>query len=154
RPDDTKVTEAFFRLHLSQQQWDEATKYAQALAEANADNAGGNTYWFQMAMARGAGDSQERRKAIDLARQMTADLPEFGQSWFSLGEAYRVNGDPAQAIQQYLLALEKQPQNDLALRGLIQCSYALNRPNDALSYIEQALRLRPGSAEYREMLAA
>ncbi|HMB96274.1 MAG TPA: tetratricopeptide repeat protein, partial [Tepidisphaeraceae bacterium] len=81
KPDDSRVLVYEFTDAIHRKDWDKATTYADALAKLNVDNADGALYRIQLARAKGDLDS-----AADLAQQLVLKMPEFAQSWISLGQ--------------------------------------------------------------------
>ncbi|MGB7159457.1 MAG: tetratricopeptide repeat protein [Tepidisphaeraceae bacterium] len=157
-PGNVSVQKALFNHHLARGQWDEATRYVDMLAKVNADQAGGLLYRVQMAMvkAQAATTPAERQaevdKALGQARELTQRLPEFGQTWLAYAQALQASGQFEEATQRYATALEKQPENLDAMRGMVECYSRLNRPADAKRYIDAALKRQPNSAYFTEQL--
>lgn len=145
RPDDLNVKEALFQVALQQRDWDRATQLADELAAADHDKAGGALVRFRLALARG-----ESARAVELARETVRRLPHFAQSYVALGQAYAAQGRFEAAITEFRQALERQGSNPDALRGIIASYYALQQPDNARRYIEQARRLRPNDAFFVE----
>ena len=90
-------------------------------------------------------------KALDLATQLTHDYPEFAQSWLCVGETNTALGRYEEALPGFNSAIEKQPQNADAYRGLIECYYQLNRPTEASKVIDQAVQTLPGVPVFKEI---
>jgi tetratricopeptide (TPR) repeat protein len=145
QPDDTRVLDQMFQYHAGRKDWDKAAWYADRLAAKNADNAGGLVYRFRLAMARDQVDA-----ALEHAREMTVRLKEFAQSWVSLGQAQQAARRYDEAIASYAAALEKQSENADAIEGIVGSYYALNKPAEALQYIERGLRANPDSPRLKE----
>ena len=57
-------------------------------------------------------------KAIELFELNVENFPESSSAYDSLGEAYRVKGDKAQAIEHYQKSLELDPSNQNAREKL------------------------------------
>ena len=146
KPDSPRVMELMFQYHLSQKKWDQASIYLDKLAKANADQANGAIYRIRFAMARG-----KYEEAVALSRDLTQKMGEFAQSWLLLGQALQASRKFDEAITRYATALDKQSENADAMRGLIQCYYALQRSDDARRMIEQARRTLPNDAGFLEM---
>src|SRR5581483_11148033 len=85
-----------------------------------------------------------------LATQLTHDYPDFAQSWLSLGQSDMMLGRYEEAIPQFASARDKQPQNPEVYRGLIQCYYQMQQPQEAGKVIDQALAAVPGTPLFRE----
>ncbi len=91
--------------------------------------------------ARDAPAFERAQTACKRASSMDPTLREVS---LAMGELHRVRGESAEAIEQYMRALD-----DLALRpaayiGLAQTQGAQGRNAIALDYFERALKLRPG----------
>jgi tetratricopeptide (TPR) repeat protein len=149
RPDDVRIQEQLFQFHLGARDWDKATWYADRLAEKNVDQAGGLIFRFRLAMARGQIDV-----ALDHAREMTTRLKEFAPSWVLYGQAQQAAGKFDEAIASYTAALDKQSENADALEGIINCYYQLNKPTEALQYIQRGLRSNPNSPKMKSLWRA
>ncbi len=146
KPNEAEVLDLLFQHYFQQQDWRNATIYADKLAALNHDQAEGALYRFRLAMAQG-----QIRQATTIAHNLTEKMPGFSQSWFSLGQALQASGQYEEALSKYILAIEKQSENANAFKGIIECYYALQRPNDAKRYIAQARRVFPGDASFAEM---
>jgi tetratricopeptide (TPR) repeat protein len=155
-PDNLRVKEALFNQYLARRQWDDATRAMDALAKANGDQAGGTLYRVRFAMTKAqaaetpAARQAELDKALAHARDLAQRLPEFAQSWLVLAQALQASGKAEEATQRYATALEKQPDNLDAMRGMVESFAALNRPTDVKRYIDAALKINPGNAYFLE----
>jgi tetratricopeptide (TPR) repeat protein len=138
RPDQPRVLELLFNDAMSRRNWDVAASYLDKLVKVDGDRAGGLTYKIRYAIGRG-----ELDQANDLAQQLTRARPEFFQSWLALAKVTQLQGRLEESAQHYILALQKQPQNVDALKGIIEVYYALNRPDQVRRYIDMGLAVRP-----------
>ncbi|HEY1683988.1 MAG TPA: tetratricopeptide repeat protein [Tepidisphaeraceae bacterium] len=143
-PNDPQVLEMRFANYLIQKKWDDAQKYLDRLSKASPDNA--LIYQQELELARGNYD-----QAIDLANQIIVKMPEFASGYVAMGEALQAEGRYQEAIDKYLDALERQNNNLRSIQGLINCYYALNRPQDAARYIAQARRANADEPLFKEM---
>ncbi len=146
QPDDRDMLDRLFRRCLADGRFDDAEACLAPLAKLDADQAHGQLYKFRLVQAKG-----DNQSALAIAQQLTADFPEFSESWESLGEALQATGQFDDASAKYLQALDKQARNVAAMRGLIQCSVRLGKTDAALRYIEDARKKFPDDAAYREM---
>lgn len=146
KPDDPRMLELSFNAFLSKQDWEKAGAYMERLARANVDHSEGLHYRIQYALARG-----DSGRALDQAQQLVREKGEFALSWIVLGKVQAGMGNFEEASKSFLLALERQPQNVEALRGLVQCSYSLRRPDDAKRYIDRIVELQPNNPAFKEM---
>lgn len=148
-PDNMGIKNALFSLHLSQGQWDEAGRYADLLARANQDQANGVAYRLRLALAKAqaattpAEQQAQAEAAVKYGLEYTQRMPEFGESWLAYGQALQAAGKAQEAVERFATALEKQPNNRDAIRGMIQSYAALNRPADIKRYIDAGLRMNP-----------
>ena len=146
-PDNPRVWNALFLFYLHNGRLDKAAPYVPKLASVNYDKADGKVCQYLMARSRG-----DVRLALDIARQLTQDKPEFAFSWVALGDALQAQGSYDLAMAQYGAALERQANNFDAYNGLISCLYALHKPSEALRYINEALAKLPDNAALRDLL--
>jgi len=89
-------------------------------------------------------DAPAFERAQTACKRAASMDPTLREVSLAMGELHRVRGESAEAIEQYMRALD-----DLALRatayvGLAQTVGALGRNAIALDYFERALKLRPG----------
>jgi tetratricopeptide (TPR) repeat protein len=146
-PDSPRVWGELFQFYLNHGRFDDAAAYLPKLAGADYDRAGGKLYAYFLARARG-----DEPAAMDAAKQLTEDKPEFASSWIALGECLEAEGHYDQAIVQFAAALDRNSDSVDAYTGLINCSYELHKTDDALRYITDALHKNPDSTSLREML--
>ena len=59
-------------------------------------------------------------EAIEIFKLNTASYPKYSSAFGGLGEAYRLNGNPDLAIENFKMALELYPDNNWAKRKLKQ----------------------------------
>lgn len=146
-PDSPRVLIGQFNYALATGHWDDAQKYADKLGATNQDQAGGKLFRFRLAMAR-----KDYKQAEQIGGDLTSQMPEFAQSWVSLGQALQAQGRFNEALSKYLAALDRQSDNMDAIRGSTQCYLATNRPQAAHDTIVDALKQFPNSADLKEQL--
>ncbi len=148
KPDNKAAIDPYFNLLLSDKKFDDANKLLERITAKDLDEAGGRIYKFQLQMAQG-----NKAEALATAREVVSKLSEFAQSYVILGQALEGQNPPdfAQALQNYEIALQRQPNNVEALRLAINANFRLGRSDDAKKYIDQALRVRPGEAAFRDI---
>lgn len=146
KPDDRRVLDQQFVLALQDQKFDDAEKLLPTLTSLNVDQAQGNLYRYKLAQSRG-----NDAEALRLARGLTNDLPQFGQSWLCLGEAYAKLGNYEEALGAFRQALDRQASNVDAIRGAINANYRLNRPDEANRLLTDALRRFPRDPGFQDM---
>ena len=54
--------------------------------------------------------------------------------------------------QGYLTVLEREPENKIALEGLVQTQIKLDKKNEALINVNRLVELEPGNSEYQRIL--
>jgi tetratricopeptide (TPR) repeat protein len=138
KPDSVRVLDLRFTTDLVEHNWDDAEKRADRLGVINADEAHGMIYKYRLALARG-----NFKLAEEHAREMVKSLPQFAQSWLCFGEVLKEQHQYEEAASKYQMALSKQGENLEAYRGLIECFYELKKPEEAIRYIEQGLKILP-----------
>jgi tetratricopeptide (TPR) repeat protein len=145
-PDDPQVWDAIFTRSLESAEWDRASIYLEKLASGNIDHADGALYRIRYFNAR-----SNTQKVYELALQLTRDKPEFSKSWTELGKAQQQEGKYREAIDNFRHAISLQTQNVDALRGLVECSYALGNNDQAKQYIDQARKVAPADQSVKDM---
>jgi tetratricopeptide (TPR) repeat protein len=146
KPEDRQVLEALFQAYARDAKWELAGQYVDKLAKINADRANGSLYRFRLLMAQG-----KSAEALTAAQELSRKMPEFSQTWVTLAQAQQATGQVEAAVQSYQRALEKQSDNADAMRGLVDCCYLQNRPEDAQRYIALARRTFPTNVYFREL---
>lgn len=146
-PQSPKIWAAMFQFYVRAGRYDEAAAYLPKLSDANFDLTKGELLHLELAQARG-----DLPEAQSIARQLTQDYSEFATAWQALGDVLAAQGEYEQAITQYAVALGKQSTKPGPYIGMARCLEALNRPKDALEYINTGLSKTPGDPTLREML--
>jgi len=147
-PNDTRVLDLYFTYALRQNDWDMANKYLQKLGspDINADKMNGQYYRWRLATAQG-----DLAKALEIASAIQRDYGAFALSYVALAQTQQQMGKYDEAMTNFTQAAEKQPQNADARRGLIECSYARNRPQEAKKYIDQALQIFRNDPQFQSL---
>jgi tetratricopeptide (TPR) repeat protein len=162
-PDDPRVNDLQFTQALVRKDWDRAGALISKMAARNQDSADGQVYRIRLAEAQGKLD-----QAYEQALKLTQIRPEFASSYVRLGDVLRRQGEDEQAIHNYQLALERQTENEEAIRGLITCHYNLKQygkpstteegrkqeATGAKKYIELGQRLFPDNPAFKEVALA
>ena len=146
KPNDGDANALLFNYYLEQKQWAKAEAQLPTLAAVNQDQSGGLLFRYRLAMAKA-----DHPTALNYARALVQRMGEFSQSWLALGQALQATGQIDEALKNYNTALEKQSDNGEALRGAIDCYYALNRPADAKRKIDDARRVLPANPFFEEL---
>lgn len=145
-PDRMDAQAELFAIYVQTGNVAKAEPMVDMLAKANADQAHGLVVRFRMAMAK-----RDYTTARQMAQSMVRDMPEFSLSWLCLGQSLQSDGEYEDAIQRYQRALEGQPVNEIAYRGIIESYYLLQRPQDARQAIDKALSVMPNSPIFKEL---
>ena len=149
KPDDGRVQDLMFQYYMGEQEWAKAGEYVEKLAAKKWDQADGLIYRYRLAMAQ-----QKVPEATEYARQLTQKLEQFARSWIFLGQAQQAARQYNDAISSYGVALDKQSENPEAIAGVIACYLQMNKPTDALRYIERGRTAHPNNAFFREQWKA
>jgi len=151
KPDEGRLQDLLFQVYMGEQNWDKAEYYVDKLSAKNWDQANGLIYRFRLAMARGDVVSHDQVVgAMDYARQLTSKLEQFARSWIFLGQAQQAAGQYTDAISSYGVALDKKSEDPEAIAGIIACYVQLNRPTEALRYIERGRNAHPNNGFFKD----
>jgi tetratricopeptide (TPR) repeat protein len=143
--DDERICLDLFQAYLLLHDWDNANKYEEILGKMD-PNGTALSCEARYELARNQID-----QANDTALKLTRERPEFSGSWVVVGLVKDAQGHYDEAVTSYLQALDRQVDNIEALRGLINSYYALNKPNDAKTYIDKAQKVLPNDPTFKEM---
>jgi tetratricopeptide (TPR) repeat protein len=146
-PNDSRVQDALFTYYLATKQWDLALKYIDPLAKSNFGGSYGLIYWWKYFAAKG-----DYAQAVQIGQQFTQKMPQFAVSWITLGQAHKMRGEYQEALTAFNSAREKQSANRDAMRGAIDCLYALGRHDEAKRIIDDAVKFYPMDLGLQEML--
>ena len=149
RPQDPKLLNERFRIAMEQKQWDVAEKYVKLLGKIDADETGG---WFdrcRLDVARGDLDT-----ALKDAQELVQRYPDFAGCWIRLASVYQMRRQYQKAIDNFNEGLRRQNESLECLKGLVACSVALHKQEDARRYIDQALQIDPNNTYFREQSAS
>ena len=154
---DSRAPDALLHLAIGDQKWDQADKYVAVLAKLNADQTNGATARTRLQLAKAVADpdpaSRQRKLdvAVDLARSLTSQYDQIAQTWLIYGQALQARQKYEQALEQYLIAMDKQPTNLDAIRGAVDILGQLGRNAEAKKYIDQALGFAPQNPYFLEL---
>lgn len=157
---DIVATDQLFQIYCAQYKWDDAQREADRLVKYNADQTGGQVVRIRYMVAKAATDpnvdarNKQFDTAIDLCRTLTTQYGELATSWLLYGQILQARGRTDQALEQFLVALDKQPANLEALRGAIDTLNALSRFDESKRYIDQALKYAPDNGYFRDVETA
>ena len=135
-PENTRIMDIRFTEGLVDRDWKKADKYVDRLGLKNMDEAHGLIYKYRLALAQ-----SNYKQAESIALELVKSLPQFAQSWLCYGEVLKEQRQFEDAAAKFEMALQKQPENLEAYRGLIECNYELKKPEEAKRYIESAKKI-------------
>lgn len=147
--EDPKFVAALSRLFdiaIARQQWDKAKTYCDKLVATKSDGADGLLYQVRLATARG-----DKAEALRLAKAVRDTRPEFDLGYVAYAQALQASDRFAEAIDQYKQARSRKPLNFDALRGMVECFYRQNQPNDAKNLIDEARGLFPENPHFKDL---
>lgn len=145
-PADKAVVARLYDLFMVQGKLDEALPYHKALVKAKADGRNGLALEARFALAK-----NDVAGALKFGQDLTVRFPEFGDSWVLLGQAQQAAGRYGEALNQYAAARQRQGKSFEALKGIVECSYALNQPAEAGRAIDEGRTLFPDNPLFREL---
>jgi tetratricopeptide (TPR) repeat protein len=147
KPDDTTVLDLMFGHYINRGKFDQAAPIVDKLAAQNADQCGGLMYRYRLSLVRG-----DLAAAEDQGRQLTQLYQEFAAGWLVTAQVLQLRGKFEEAEHFYLEVLNRQPGQYDAYRGLIECYFRLNKPDDAEIRLREARAHYPNDAVLREQL--
>lgn len=71
--------------------------------------------------------------------------------WYDAGQAAQKRGDWYTAIEQYRSALRENPSYNAVYQGLAECFYELDEYDQALDYVQKALRYKQNSDDLKNL---
>lgn len=138
RPDDPATIENQFLAAVRAQDWPQAEKYVVRGAELNIDGTDGKVMAGRLSLARG-----EFEQAIEQIKAGLAKYPSFSTGWTYLAEAQLKANRVEEAKEALRRALEIDPTNGIANRGMLQIAVAEKNPADEKKYLELARKFLP-----------
>lgn len=135
-PDHPHVIEAQFTDAVAQKNFDAAGRLAQRGKVVNADLAQGNFLLGRLQLARG-----ETRAAVESFTRALALRDIYSEGWKLLGDAQLALGDSTAAANAYQRAVDQNPANFNAIRGLVVVLTTQKRHDVALATLRQAVKL-------------
>jgi len=151
QPKDVSVLDRQFVIALKEQDWDRATKYAQKLADQNADGSGGRVAHGRLAIAKK--DWNTAIQLLTLGLSQDQGLPNFSLGWAYLAEAYAGAGRMADAKQALVRSLEIDPTNGLANRAMSQLAAQEGDEAGEEKYLRAAAKVIPDDPYVKQQLA-
>lgn len=141
-PNHAAVVELQFNDALARRDLDAARKLAERARTLDLDQARGQFFEARVLLA-----DNQLNKAIDALREGLRLRPVFAEGWAMLGQAQLANSDPVAAAESFDNALERQPDNVVALRGLADVAAARNDAPAALRHLQKALTFAPADPD-------
>jgi tetratricopeptide (TPR) repeat protein len=135
-PKDAGVIDRQLRVAMAAKDWDRSNKYVLRDAELNLDGTEGKIAQGRLALAK-----KELDKAIELMRAGLTIYPSFSMGWTYLAEAYLVKGNRVDAKSALLKALEIDPTNAFANRGMADISMREGDNAGSRKYLDAASKL-------------
>ena len=145
-PANATAMNRLFDLAIARKQWEKAKAYCDKLVATRGDGADGLLYQFRLAMAR-----PDVAEALRIGKAVRDTRPEFDLGYVAYGQALQASERFAEAIDQYKQARSRKPLNFDALRGMVECFYRQNQPNDARSLIDEARGLFPENPQFKDL---
>ncbi|MBN2559654.1 MAG: tetratricopeptide repeat protein [Phycisphaerae bacterium] len=138
QPGDRSVVRQQFDAALRAEDWDRAERYAARFGELNIDGTSGKVAEGRVALAKGEFD-----QAIELMKTGLGDYPSYSMGWTYLAEAYLAAEDVEAAKDALRRALEIDPTNGIANRGLARIAVGEGDRQAERKYLELARKFRP-----------
>ena len=145
-PANVTVLSRLFDLAVTRRQWDKAKALCDKLVATKGDGADGLLYKFRLATAR-----EDKTEALKIAKAVRDTRPEFDLGYVAYGQALQAAERYQEAIDEYKQARARKPLNFEALRGMVECSYRLQRPVDARALIDEARGLFPENPMFKDL---
>jgi tetratricopeptide (TPR) repeat protein len=149
RPDDPLVVEAQFEQALKQHDWDAAEQFARRAAVDDLDLAQGSFYKGRLELAQGQAELAMVSFEHGLGKRSV-----YSRGWRDLADAQRAAGDMAIASASYRKALEQNPNNVNAVRGLVAALDAQARHEQALQELREMMLRGPQNAKLLDVYLA
>ncbi|MDR2892767.1 MAG: tetratricopeptide repeat protein [Deltaproteobacteria bacterium] len=133
---DYEINKELGECYLFMGEFDKAADYYNKAAACDAGHAAPYLGLATIAMQKkdSAGAAELYRKALELEE---SDKPLTG-----LGLANAELGNNEEAFEYFVKALKKNPTNLIAMNGMVQLAYVLNRVADTLPRLEAALQIQ------------
>jgi tetratricopeptide (TPR) repeat protein/KaiC/GvpD/RAD55 family RecA-like ATPase len=161
--------ERLLEIYVSQKDWTNAQAMVDRLTTLNRDQAGGRLYRVQLLLARAqAGTSADemrslRDQARDVAQEAVSRFPDFAGGHVALARVQQYSATLSsdtrevrelltQASASFDRALDRQPNNALALRGAIETALSDTQTSrQAKTLIDRGVQLYPNDPFYSEV---
>jgi tetratricopeptide (TPR) repeat protein len=137
-PKDKLVLVALRRYYESQQRYDEAEKYLAKLVELDPDKSAGRAQIIDLHARTG-----RLYQAVTEYQQLIKDFPKYLRGYARLAELLLELGDMNGATKQVEAALKQNPQDTDALLMRGRLNTLNGRYRDAVSDLDQVMRLEP-----------
>ena len=132
---DYEINKELGECYLFMGEFDKAADYYNKAAACNVGHAAPYLGLATIAMQK-----QESAKARDLYLK-ALELEESDKPLTGLGLANTELGNKEEAFEYFVKALKQNPTNLIAMNGMVQLAYALNRVEEALPRLEAALHI-------------
>ncbi len=149
KPGDPLVVEAQFDQALRQRDWEQAQKLARRASMDDLDLAAGSFFQGRLDLARG----RPEMAVASFERGLT-QRAVYSRGWRDLADAQRAVGDVALAATSYRKALEQNPSNVDAVRGLVAALDAQGRHDEAPGELRELMLRGPESSRLLDLYLA
>lgn len=156
-PSDPQALDAQFNILLAQKKFTEAEALLGRLNKLGIDEVAKELKRLTLMSARAEAETAPAKRqamfveARERASQVSLKYREIAATSLIYAKLLRQTQQYSDAVEQYILTLDKLPTNLDALRGLIECLLVLNRTNEARQYLDQARKYAPADEKLREL---
>ncbi len=156
-PKNYRAIEAQFQLLLAQRKVAEADTALQKLASLKTDEADLETKRVLLMVARAQESTSPTDRtqlvndALQKASTVSRKYPELAQPALVYANLLQDTGSFPEALEQYQLVLDKQPNNVEATRGVVNCMIALKRYDEARNILQAARNYAPNDEGFRQL---
>ncbi|MBC7784190.1 MAG: tetratricopeptide repeat protein [Burkholderiales bacterium] len=156
-PTTVEALEAEFALMVQQKKYIDAEAMFPKFDSVKGDPVGNELRRIRLAVARANDESspdkraEMRQTALDRSARVSQQYPDIAAATLLYAQLLHLTQRYDEAIVQYEQTLDKSPMNIDALRGVVQCSLAANRVEDARRRLKDGLEKAPGDPLLRDL---
>lgn len=144
---DYEINKELGECYLFMGELDKAESYYQKAASSNGVHPDPYLGLATIAVQRG-----DLNQALAMY-QKAEDIASSDKSLAGIALVSAQQGQEGKAFELYLKALSRNPENIVALFGLVQVAHVLGRTAEAIAPLEQHLEVNPGKSEVRYALS-
>ncbi|MHC4294310.1 MAG: tetratricopeptide repeat protein, partial [Planctomycetota bacterium] len=137
-PADRRVVQGLFNHALKKEDWTEAEKLVQRIAQGDLDGSKGKVYGARLAIAKA-----QYADAIELLKEILDERPGTKEFQVWLGECYRMLQENDKAEEFFLAAATSDPRYAPALIGMARVTAALGKIDEHREWLTKAYRIAP-----------